>query len=135
MEEIWKPIPSAQGYEVSNLGNVRTNKPRNKKSKGGGYRPVKTCNHRKKNPYKVFIASFGENRKTILVHRAMLEAFVSPCPEGMESCHNDGDSLNNVLSNLRWDTKRENILDQVRHGTHNAIHRRGKKWKKLLLNS
>ena len=37
----------------------------------------------------------------------------------MEVCHNDGDSTNNHLDNLRYGTSRDNELDKVRHGTHN----------------
>lgn len=51
------------------------------------------------------------------VHRLVLEAFVGPAPAGTEGCHNDGNPQNNALSNLRWDTHAENMLDQVRHGT------------------
>lgn len=51
------------------------------------------------------------------VHRLVLDAFVGPCPDGLESCHEDGDTANNVISNLRWDTHAANIADKVRHGT------------------
>lgn len=54
------------------------------------------------------------------VHRLVLEAFVGPCPEGMQGCHNDGNPENNALENLRWDTIRGNMLDAVNHGT-NAL--------------
>lgn len=47
-----------------------------------------------------------------------MEAFVGPCPEGMEVCHNNGDCTDNRLENLRYDTKSANMLDRVRHGTH-----------------
>lgn len=50
------------------------------------------------------------------VHRLVLMAFVGPCPEGMVTCHNDGDPANNHLTNLRWDTVSENARDVVRHG-------------------
>lgn len=56
--------------------------------------------------------------KNYHVHRLVLEWFVGPCPEGMEACHNDGDSTNNRLDNLRWDTRKANIIDSVKHGTH-----------------
>jgi hypothetical protein len=50
------------------------------------------------------------------VHRLILEAFVSPCPNGMEACHEpDPDRLNNRLSNLRWDTRSANQLDAYQH--------------------
>lgn len=50
------------------------------------------------------------------VHRLVLEAFVGPCPPGMLCCHNDGDSANNRLGNLRWDTPAANAADTLRHG-------------------
>ena len=53
------------------------------------------------------------------VHRLVLEAFVGPCPDGMESCHNDGNRSNNHVSNLRWDTRKGNFADCVKHGTRN----------------
>jgi hypothetical protein len=52
-----------------------------------------------------------------LIHRVVLLAFVGPCPDGMEACHNDGDRTNDSLSNLRWDTRESNILDTIKHGT------------------
>ena len=50
-------------------------------------------------------------------HRLVALAWIGPQPEGMEVCHNDGDSSNSHVDNLRWDTHRENMLDGVRHGT------------------
>jgi hypothetical protein len=58
----------------------------------------------------------GISRKH-LVHRVILETFVGPCPPGMECCHADGDPANNRLSNLRWDTRKGNMADAMRHGT------------------
>ena len=51
------------------------------------------------------------------VHRMLLESFVSPCPEGMEGCHNDGIKTNNDIRNLRWDTPEGNNADKETHGT------------------
>lgn len=48
------------------------------------------------------------------VHALVLEAFAGPAPEGTEGCHGNGDRACNVLSNLRWDTHRENELDKTR---------------------
>jgi hypothetical protein len=51
------------------------------------------------------------------VHRLILEAFVGPCPPGLEACHGpDPDPSNNRLDNLRWDTRQENQKDRFRHG-------------------
>lgn len=43
-----------------------------------------------------------------LVHHIVMEAFVGPCPEGMEVNHKDGDKTNNCLSNLEYVTCSEN---------------------------
>lgn len=48
------------------------------------------------------------------IHRLVLEAFVGPCPPGMETCHANGDGLENNVENLRWDTHGENQRDPLR---------------------
>ena len=53
-----------------------------------------------------------------LVHRLVLEAFVGPCPQGMQCRHfPDRDTANNRLENLAWGTKEENQDDKNKHGT------------------
>jgi hypothetical protein len=52
------------------------------------------------------------------VYRLVLEAFVGPCPTGMEACHHDDDPTNNRLRNLRWDTHKNNCSDRSRNGRH-----------------
>lgn len=57
-------------------------------------------------------------RRSHLVHRMVLEAFVGPPPpDKPHGCHYDGNGLNNRLSNLRWDTALANTEDARRHGT------------------
>lgn len=51
------------------------------------------------------------------VHRLVLEAFVGPCPPGMEGRHIDGVRKNCRLGNLVWGTKVENAADRKTHGT------------------
>ena len=54
------------------------------------------------------------------IHRLVLEAFVGPCPSGMEACHfPNRDKSDNRLSNLRWGTHRSNLADRAIHGTDN----------------
>ena len=119
--EVWKPIPGFDGaYEVSDWGRVRsidriiTTKAGTKQRRQGR---VLTPTANTGGYLKVGLGRLGR-AKTLQVHRLVLEAFVGPCPEGHECCHNDGDPTNNNLSNLRWDTPSGNALDSVLHGTH-----------------
>jgi hypothetical protein len=71
--------------------------------------------------------SNGRYAKIKRLGRLVLEVFVGPCPEGMVCCHNDGNKLNNRLSNLRWDTQKNNEQDKKRHGTYDRRgHPKGK---------
>lgn len=55
---------------------------------------------------------------TMYVHKLVLEAFVGPCPLGMEACHYpDRTKTNCSLANLRYGTPKENSDDQLKHGT------------------
>ena len=105
MIESWLIIPGHVLYEVSNLGSVRRAKSLRQLKpwkNPSGHLVVKLCD-----------CGSISNR---LVHRLVLSAFIGPCPNGMECCHNDGIPQNNKLSNLRWDTPLSNRRDKVRHG-------------------
>ncbi len=65
-----------------------------------------------------------KNGKTeeIQVHRLVLEAFIGPCPTGMESCHNNDQADDNRVNNLRWDTRSNNTFDKYKNkGVNQAI--------------
>jgi hypothetical protein len=119
--ETWRPIPDWEGYySVSDHGRVRS-EPRTVHTIDGQTRHVRgrilrldaDFNGR----YTVTLSRAGRrNRRT--VHRLVAAAFLGPCPPGHEVCHGDGDHTNNYVRNLRFDTKRNNVLDSVRHGTH-----------------
>jgi len=57
----------------------------------------------------------NRKKKYPFAHRLVLEAFIGPCPEGLEACHEDGNPANNNLSNLRYDTHQANSFDRVQH--------------------
>lgn len=125
MNEEWRPVPGYGGhYEASSLGRIRRKK-----------RVVRKFNYMAKRvieqTYQELILSphavnkYGhrsvhigvDGKRTMLsAHRAVLLAFVGPCPEGFEACHNDGDATNNRPENLRWDTHLSNNQDRKRHG-------------------
>lgn len=120
MTERWLPVPGWEGfYEVSNHGHVRSVDRTITRSDGQQRR------------FRSKVLSPGINRHgypminlrrpgitvTKKVHRLVLEAFVGPCPDGMEGCHNNGNRTDARLGNLRWDTHRNNQLDRRAHGT------------------
>lgn len=115
--DYWKPIVGFEGrYEVSVTGAVRS-LPRAVGNAHG------TKSQRKaamlspglaSNGYRTVAIGRGNTRT---IHSLIAEAFIGPCPNGKEVLHNDGDRQNSRLSNLRYGTRRENILDSVAHGT------------------
>lgn len=59
--------------------------------------------------------------ETRTVHQLVCEAFLGPCPEGMEVCHGPNGILDNSLANLRYGTHTENAQDMIRDGTYRGI--------------
>lgn len=118
--EVWKDVVGFKGkYKVSNQGRVKTVartywRPHENGSMVLCRIQEKILTGTNKSGYiKVCLVGVGQVR----VHRLVLEAFVGPCPEGMECLHWDGDRANNRRHNLRWGTRSENIADAKRHGT------------------
>ena len=60
------------------------------------------------------------------MHRMMLIAFTGPPPEGMEARHLNGDSFDNRLENLEWNTHLINMRDQDLHKTRARGKRHGR---------
>lgn len=126
-KETWLPVVGWEGlYEVSDLGRVRS-LDRFVASRDGSRKPHKgrilTGSINRSTGYRTatLVDASSGRRHYALIHRLVLEAFVGPCPDGMECCHSDLDRSNEALSNLRWDTRSANTLDAVRHKTnHNA---------------
>ena len=125
MQPKWRQIPGFPGYEASDLGQIRSSRPRYKL-----------------NPVEVFLAELVgekiEKRCAILrpwievrhgrkaarvalrvgglkvnhfVHRLVSLAFHGQPPEGCnDCCHGNHDSLDNRAANLSWDSHRNNVL-------------------------
>lgn len=84
---------------------------------GGTYRMLKPTTRAKNGYQTVVLRKPGDREFNRYVHRLVLEAFVGPCPPSAEACHEDGNGSNNALSNLRWDSRKNNHADKKRHGT------------------
>lgn len=118
MIEQWAAIAGFPGYEVSDLGNVRSW--RKMGCRGGRLaEPRLRALVPDKDGYLTVVMRASPMAKPVClkVHRLVLEAFVGPCPPGMEARHvNDHDVTANALGNLQWGTPRENAQDRERHG-------------------
>ena len=110
-EEVWVALPDCPSrYAVSNLGRVASvlhGKVRILRGTpvGKGYLSVGIY------PFA------GSSADTRLVHRVVVEAFLgsAPSPEHTDVRHLNGDGTDNVLHNLRWGTRSENMKDVIQH--------------------
>lgn len=102
-DEIWKPIPGFDGYYVSNLARVRSDKLRKvilAQRIYGGYLWVG------------MIDNDGKNRLRV-VHRLVADAFI-PNPENKpEIDHINTIRNDNRIENLRWVTHSENCRNEL----------------------
>ena len=100
--ERWLAVKDFPGYEISDLGNLRSWRPRT---------------HTASMPTEPRTRKFSKNRKGFQAHRLVAEAFI-PNPENKpQVAHIDGDPSNNQVSNLRWSTALENDADKLVHST------------------
>lgn len=121
-DEEWRPVVGYEGYyEVSDLGRVRSvDRVSNIGRRLKGKAMKQTAGS---HGYLSVSLSREGVVKVRTVHSLVLEAFVGARPEGMEGCHGPNGVGDNRLSQLRWDSRRENALDRVRHGTHSMVNR------------
>lgn len=117
--ERWLPVTGYEGcYEVSSQGKVRSvdhldGRGRRVKGRVLAFRPLPNGRPR-------VSLSRGGVATDAYPYRLVLEAFVGPCPDGMEALHWDDDFGNNAIENLRWGTRTENMRDMSRNGGGNA---------------
>jgi hypothetical protein len=135
--EIWKPITQIkkknkilnfEGYEVSNLGRVRTYKQKygqvSKANKHAGLnRPLRstptiiTGRPDKRGYMQLCLSDINKKRYNIRIHIVVTQTFLGFPEEGFIVCHFNDIKTDNRLENLRYDTHRSNILDAQRNGT------------------
>lgn len=118
--ERWLPVVGYEDlYAVSSLGRVYTT--RRQGSPGGLLKP-KLSTH---GYLQVSLYRNGEESPRA-VHRLVLEAFVGPCPPGMECRHGENGKLDNRASQLCWGTKSDNCgPDKIRDDVINWGERNG----------
>ncbi len=127
--EIWKPYPMDNRYQVSNLGNI-------KGPKGTILKGTQTKAGYKK------VGLYTNGKGTFkYVHRMVLETFL-PNKESniLEVNHKDGNKENNTLENLEWVTGTENKIHardylKINYSTQAAHEARKQKIKMIDINT
>lgn len=129
--EIWADVKGYKGYyQVSNKGRVKSLTRRIRVKTRWGTFTIRRCRGRVLKPIpassRMVVGLYKDKEGEMFgVHVLVLNAFVGPCPKGMEGCHEDGNWRNNEVGNLRWDTHKGNHQDRIRHGTNNRGEKSG----------
>ena len=98
--EEWKEIPNFPKYSVSSQGRIRNTKKEY----------IRIPDNNSKGYARLRLVEKGKIIRKF-VHRLVAELFIGN-PENKEMVdHIDGDCKNNAVSNLRWATRSENMLN------------------------
>jgi hypothetical protein len=101
--EIWRDAPDYDGYQVSNMGNIRS-------TKRGKVKNRKSGNSR---GYLSIVLSKNGKPHSRTVHGLVAEVFIGPRPEGHHVCHNDHNRQNNKADNLHYGTPLQNVRECI----------------------
>jgi hypothetical protein len=128
-QEYWLPIVGhEERYEVSDQGRVRTIE-RMVPCGLGRFRSVKSrilkLSSTGRGYLNVGIRGKDYERCGLMVHQMVAQAFIGPCPEGMQILHGINGISDNSLSNLSYGTPKENAADRLRDGTETRGSRNG----------
>jgi hypothetical protein len=123
MEEIWKPIPGYEmHYEASSHGRIRSKRRLVVDIKDGQKRRrifkerILSPNISAKHGRHSVMLSVQGKTKRILIARLVCLAFHGLPPDDKTNVlHYDDNGDNNVPSNLRWGTRKENAADMRRN--------------------
>lgn len=101
--EVWKDIPEYSGYQISSLGNVRSNK-------YGDWRLLKPA----LDGAGYLIVYLRKDKKSIRfhVHRLVAQVFVDG--NGSDVNHKNGTKADNRANNLEWCSRSENVKHATR---------------------
>lgn len=107
INQIWKQIPDFPDYEISHLGNIRSNK--------FGKQHILSPRPDKDGYWRVNISNKDKIRKTKYIHTLIMETFVGPRPNGTVIDHINQDKQDNRVENLRYTTVQQNCINCKRY--------------------
>jgi hypothetical protein len=115
--EIYKIIIDYPDYEISNLGNCRNIKTQNI------LKPVKI-----KSGYNRFTLSYtnedGKRKQRMIYQHRLIGIYFIDNPENKPHIdHKDGNRGNNLIENLRWVTRSENLRNQKKAANKSSIYK------------
>lgn len=110
-EETWRDIPGYTGlYAVSTLGRIWAYEKRaGWKTRPGCFMAGSVSNR----CYKQVVLCKDGKPRCWLVSVLVLFTFVGPKPLGHIAEHRNNDTMDNVLSNLRWATQTQNCVNKA----------------------
>lgn len=119
MKEEWRDIKGYEGwYQVSNLGNVMSlpRKVRFGKHDHFQYTKQRILKPKRGGNTDYWYIGLSKNNevKYHSIHRLVAQAFIDNPENKAEVNHKDGDKKNNLISNLEWTTRSENLKHRYR---------------------
>lgn len=117
MNEEWRPIPWAPGYEVSEFGRIASWKPvRNNNPPPETRRMLKPAVD--KDGYRRYTLRTPQGERLyVRACRVVAQVWYGDPSSGQIVRHLDGVNTNDHFSNLLWGTPAENSADAIKHGT------------------
>lgn len=110
VHEEWREVPSVREVEASSLGRIRR-KPHFTKGRWYISAPTYGVERRaSKNAKHRYMGYYYKGIGNLKVHRLVAEAFLGPRPsEQAVVIHLNEDSKDNMITNLKWGTQKENL--------------------------
>jgi hypothetical protein len=115
--EVWKPVVGVDGYEISNLGRVKSI---DRVIHHQGDKRVRRLRgvmlKMSKNLGGYFFVNLGSQRLNATIHKMVAEAFLGPA-FGRDVHHKNGIKTDNRLENLQYLTRLQHFQEESRLGT------------------
>lgn len=114
---IWRDIPSFPFFQASEAGEICRVKMQSLDGRTFRQRHMKASPDTAGYPCVSVIAPTPPRYRKVRVSRLVCEAFNGKAPpDKTHALHNDGNTMNNTPSNLRWGDCQDNADDTVSHG-------------------